>query len=74
MKFVIALFALSLGTAAIAGSPSASASLKASEESESQAGCPPPVFECCDGTIGSGPFCASHGGKCAVISICGEPV
>ena len=77
MKLVIALFALSIGMAAILGSPAASAasgSSGSSEESESPAACPPPVYECCDGTVGSRLFCESHGGRCFVISICGDPV
>ena len=73
MKLVIALFALAMGAVAFVGSQPASAASGAPSDTPA-ARCPPPVFECCDGTIGSGPFCANHGGRCFVISICGEPV
>jgi hypothetical protein len=70
MKKVYLLFALLF--VATAATTTTSASARPAEEAPSA--CPPPVYECCDGAVGSARFCAGHGGTCAIITICGAPV
>jgi hypothetical protein len=71
MKTMMAVFAVSFAAALVVG---ASTPASARTPAGDTAACPPSTYDCCDNTIGTKEFCATHGGRCGVETICGMGV